>query len=257
MDDDANMEKLFGVDDSGTIASRHIHNLLRLAWTGGIPTDGLRGLCWRVLLGLVSASDKSLWNGELSKMIEEYQVIRSKVLPSLDKVEVDPLSQLSEGTESEKEAWNIYYKNVDLINFIRTDLDRLYISGIPDEHFESPQRRDMLLAVLLIWSYQHPVISYRQGMHEVAGYVMYCVEQELAAWNAARESAEAAGKPVKDEFGLLKVFTEQNVEAHTFHIYARIMNELEPIYDPVSFTPRGAESQPFVVQYSMKVQGEN
>jgi hypothetical protein len=256
MDTDANMEKLFGVDDSGIIAPRYISNLLRLAWTGGIPSDGLRALCWRVLLGLISASDKTLWQDELSTMIGEYQTIREKVMPSLDKVQVDPLSQLSEGPAAENDAWSIYYKNVDLINFIKTDLDRLYISGIPDEHFESPQRRDMLLAVLLIWSYQHPVISYRQGMHEIAGYIMYCVEQELTTWNKARESGGVGGKPGVDEFGLLNVFTEPNLEAHTFHIYSRIMNELEPIYDPVAFTPRGAESQPFVVQYSMKIQGK-
>lgn len=153
------------------------------------------------------------------------------------------------------DEWTIYYKNVDLINFIKTDLDRLYISGIPDEHFESAQRRDMLLAILLIWSFRHPVISYRQGMHEMAGYVMYCVELELKAWNSIR-AANAEGKPTRDEFGLLNVINEQNVEAHTFHIFARIMDELEPMYDPIALTPRGAENQPFVVQFSTKVQGE-
>lgn len=255
MDSNVHMEKLFGVDDSGCIAPRHINQLLKLAWAGGIPSDGLRALCWRVFLGLISPSDKGLWESELLKMVEDYQSIRAKVMPSLDKVQVDPLSQLSAGGNQEDDEWSIYYKNVDLINFIKTDLDRLYISGIPEEHFESPQRRDMLLGILLIWSYQHPVISYRQGMHEIAGYVMYCVEQELSAWITARDSGGVGGKPGTDEYGLLNAISEQNVEAHTFHLYARIMNELEPIYDPVAFTPRGAESQPFVVQFSTKIQG--
>jgi hypothetical protein len=253
MDPNPFMDKLFGVDDSGCISSRYISQLLKLAWSGGLPSPGIRALCWRIFLGLISSSDKSMWESEFNANMESYRSMRTKVLPSLDKVSVDPLSQLSDGNSEHSEEWNIYYKNVDLINFIKTDLDRLYISGIPDEHFESPQRRDMLLSILLVWSFQHPVISYRQGMHEVAGYVMYCVEQELKAFNSFREGTN--GKPANDEYGLLNVINEANVEAHTYALYARIMKELEPIYDPVAFTPRGAESQPFVVQYSMKIQG--
>lgn len=186
-------------------------------------------------------------------MINSYNTVKATVLPSLDKVSVDPLSSLSSG-ESQSNEWSIYYKNVDLINFIQTDLDRLYITGIPDEYFESPARRAMLLAILLIWSFDHPVISYRQGMHEMAGYVMFCVETELAAFNALRATGTDA-KPANDSYGLLNVIDEQHVEANTYHLFVRIMNELEPLYDPVSLTPRGAENQPFVVQFSAKVQG--
>lgn len=187
-------------------------------------------------------------------MTESYNTVKATVLPSLDKVAVDPLSSLSSG-ESQSNEWSIYYKNVDLINFIKTDLDRLYITGIPDEYFESPARRDMLLAILLIWSFDHPVISYRQGMHEMAGYVMFCVETELAAFNALRATGTDA-KHANDPYGLLNVINEQSVEANTYHLFVRIMNELEPLYDPISLTPRGAENQPFVVQFSAKVQGE-
>ncbi len=254
MDPTPHLEKLFGADDSGYIPPHHITHLLRLAWSGGLPSDGLRAICWRVLLGLISASDKCLWEKEMNDMIESYAATKEKVLPSLDKVSVDPLSSLSAGT-TEHSQWSTYYKNVDLINFIKTDLDRLYITGIPDEYFESPARRDMLLAILLIWSFDHPVISYRQGMHEMAGYVLYIIETELASFNALR----ATGTPTKlanDPYDLLAVINEANVEGHTYHLFVRIMNELEPLYDPVSLTPKGVENQPFVVQFSTKVQGK-
>lgn len=248
------LEKVFGADDSGYIPPRYINQLMKLGWSGCIPADGIRALCWRVLLGLISPSDKSLWESQLSDMIVEYNNIKAKVMPSLDKVEIDPLSAMSSGNAAHEE-WSLYYKNVDLITFIKTDLERLYITGIPDEYFESKDRRDMLLGILVIWSFHHPVISYRQGMHEMAAYVMYVIETELRFWSVlSTENAE--GKVRSDPYGLLHVLTEQNIEANTYHIFARIMNELEPIYDPVAFTPRGAESQPFVVQFSTKVQGK-
>lgn len=252
MDPTPQFEKLFGADDSGYIPPHHINHLLKLCWSGTMPSEGLRPICWRVLLGLISDSDKSLWEKELSDMVNSFQTIKSTVMPSLDKVEVDPLSSPSTGATG-NDAWSIYYKNVDLINFVKTDLDRLYITGIADEHFESPDRRAKLLAILLIWSFQHPVISYRQGMHEMAGYILYCVELELQAWDVAR--AASAGKSATDPYGLYNVITEANVEAHAYHLFVRVMNELEPLYDPVSFTPRGAENQPFIVQFSTKIQG--
>jgi hypothetical protein len=112
----------------------------------------------------------------------------------------------------------------------------------------------MLLGILLIWSFDHPVISYRQGMHEMAGYMLYCIELELSAWNVLRATATDI-KPANDPYGLLNALTEENIEAHTYNLFKRIMNELEPIYDPVSLTPKGVENQPFVVQFSAKVQG--
>lgn len=49
-------------------------------------------------------------------------------MPSIDKVKVDPLSALSDGDEFSEE-WTAFYKNVELISFIKGDLDRLYMSG--------------------------------------------------------------------------------------------------------------------------------
>ena len=95
MDPYPHIEKLFGADDSGYIPPHNIVHVLKLAWSGGLPSDGVRAICWRVLLGLISPSDKCLWEKELSEMINSYNTVKATVLPSLDKVSVDPLSSLS------------------------------------------------------------------------------------------------------------------------------------------------------------------
>jgi hypothetical protein len=75
---------------------------------------------------------------------------------------VDPLSALSTGNDQENE-WSAYYKNIELSNFIKGDLERLFLSGVDEEFFHTSERRAMLLSILFIWSAINPTISYRQG----------------------------------------------------------------------------------------------
>ncbi len=65
---------------------------------------------------------------------------------------------------------------MELATFIKGDLERLYVTGIEDEYFELKRRRDILLNVLLVWALRHPSISYRQGMHEICGPLVFALE---------------------------------------------------------------------------------
>jgi hypothetical protein len=65
---------------------------------------------------------------------------------------------------------------MELVSFIKGDLERLYVTGIDDTYFEAKWRRDVLLNILLVWALQNPHISYRQGMHEIVGPVLYVIE---------------------------------------------------------------------------------
>jgi hypothetical protein len=249
MDVASEVEFLFSPDSYGNISAGQLQQLLKLGWAGSLfgSSGSSRAMCWRVLLDLLSSNNVNKWKDQLKEANDSFHTTKSTVMPSLDKVSADPLSAQA------NDEWNIYYKNVDLINFINTDLDRLYITGIPDEYFESKERREMLLAILLIWSFKHPVISYRQGMHEIAAYFMFCVEQELAGWDLVRNNSSSSKSPLT--LDLLDCFSEKTVEAYTYQLFFRVMSELEPLYDPVSYTPRGVENQPFIVQFCTKVQG--
>ncbi len=65
---------------------------------------------------------------------------------------------------------------MELATFIKGDLERLYITGIPDDYFEVIWRRDILLNALMVWSLVNKAISYRQGMHEIIGTLFFVLE---------------------------------------------------------------------------------
>ena len=132
----------------------------------------------------------------------------------------------------------------------------------------------MLLSILLIWSYQHPVNNYRQGMHEIVGYILFCVELEVTEWdnvrkrkndddntfvsssiNASSSTKEKDRRMIKSHHPLLHSFDRASIEPYTFHLFTRIMDELEPLYDPTSVSVRMVDKQPFVTQFCVKIQG--
>ncbi len=245
------LEKIFGPDDSPTIPSFYINQLLRLTWSGKLGSDGVRPLCWRVFLGIISNTDKGLWKNQLQQQTVDYNALKDKILPSLDKVKADPLSSLLTG-EGQSEEWSNFHKNTELSNFIKGDLDRLYLTGIEeDDYFQSKNRRTMLLSILFLWSLQHPSTSYRQGMHELVGCVLYVVEIERQEWERA-----FAKKEISPNHSLCGAFSEASVEAHTYYLFERLMVELQPLYDPTCTLKHGAEGQPFVVQFCTKIQGQ-
>ena len=104
------------------IPSTCIQQLLRQTWRGRMTNEvGCRCICWRVLLGLISQHDRSLWSEQLKDMVNSYESLKDSILPSFDKLEMDPLSIAGEGSKD----WTDYYKYVDLCTFIKVDLDRL------------------------------------------------------------------------------------------------------------------------------------
>jgi hypothetical protein len=239
------LKGMFGPADSPHIHQIYIQDMLRNAWQERLNNVGLRAHCWRVLLGLVSHSDKSVWKSQLQSMVGKYTVLKESVLPSIAKVKADPLSALSTG-ETVSDEWNAFYKHVELTDFIKGDLDRLYLSGVEDDYFQSKQRRDLVLNILFIWSAENLEISYRQGMHEIVGCLLFIVENELQYW----QEAEVRGEVSPDHY-LSGCFTAISVEAYTYMLFERIMLELASLYDPLPVY----DGQPFVVQFCSKIQG--
>ena len=191
------------------------------------------------------SDDTSNWSTELDKQVVDYEAIRLATLPSIDKITNDPLSALNDNNDDNDKSWQAYYKDIELCNFINVDLDRLYMTGIDDDYFQTPRRREIIQNVLLIWAIQNRRTSYRQGMHEIVGPVLMCLEQELAQWNKEMQYHEV--HPLRTSFN------DKSLEAHTYWIFSRIMNDLEPIYDP-NPTSNGKDSQPAVVLFCVKIQ---
>jgi hypothetical protein len=245
--------ELFGIFSStdSTISLSDIKKIQTAAWQGDLCSLPCRPICWRFFFRFIS-NNKSNWKNELIKQVEDYKEIKKNIIPSFDKVasSVDPLQSflnINDSSDSADSNWQSYYKSMELSNFIKGDLDRLYMTGIDDEYFQSDKRRSQLLSILLIWSLQNKNISYRQGMHEIIGPILMCVEAESDAWILENK------KNSIDKHILSESFTSNNIEAYSYWLFNRIMVELKPLYDP---TPSASvkASEPAVVHYCTKIQ---
>lgn len=144
----------------------------RLCFDGELRCPSLRPLFWRLFLGCISWKGKTAWQEELKLARDKYYLVKTSIVPKASDVSIDPLSALVE----KNAAWDLYYKTMELSNFIRGDLERLYVSGIHHTYFEDKAHQEILLNVLLVWALQHPQISYRQGMHEIVGPILFVLE---------------------------------------------------------------------------------
>lgn len=118
------------------------------------------------------------------------------------------------------------------------------MSGIEDEYFQHPSRRDLILDVLYIWAATHKTTSYRQGMHEIVAPILFVLEMELEGFDQFAVKYPGCDNP------LAGVFSRRNLEAYTYWILMKIMDQLEPLYDPTVRT----DGQPQVVHFCANLQ---
>ena len=115
---------------------------------------------------------------------EEYFALRQKEMPTEDKVKEDPLSAgivagASSGHIEIEDDWTAYHKSLELSEFIKGDLNRLYMNGIEEEYFQTDERQALLTNSLMLWCMLHKETSYRQGMHEIVAPIVWVLEEEL------------------------------------------------------------------------------
>ena len=125
---------------------------------------------------------------------------------------LDPLSAPAASSDESESGWGKYYAASRLMSEIKIDLPRLYINGLPPDTFvESPTRLDALCNILFLYCDGISAdVSYRQGMHEVAGVVYHVME--------------SCGEGMSVE----------HVEAATYYVFKFVMGHLISVYDPRS-----------------------
>ncbi|KAJ8605385.1 hypothetical protein CTAYLR_002399 [Chrysophaeum taylorii] len=141
---------------------------------------GERAWAWRLLLGVIPASGEAgAVEASLKASRLRYEKLRREHLPDISsscEEAGDPLT-MALGAES---GWSRFYASADLRAEIQKDLDRLVISGLPEDHFSRSSFWASMLTVLTVWSTAHPDIGYRQGMHEILALVVLALEDEIA-----------------------------------------------------------------------------
>jgi Rab-GTPase-TBC domain len=154
------LDQIFRSDSEGILSSDTKSKLHEKLWSENVSLDPIsesnRCICWRYLLCLISPTNKNDWANELNQSVAIYVDMKSTTSPSVINVGLDPLSDENPDILS-------YFDSLEKVKSIELDLNRLYMSGIDDEYFQTKRRKGILQSVLLLWSVQNPSISYRQG----------------------------------------------------------------------------------------------
>jgi hypothetical protein len=208
--------QIFGNDVDDNSNDEILSDLHQKLWSTD-PTTCLllfpynRCICWRLYFGLLSHV-KSSWVQELKTSTTKYISVKNDIFPSFSQNGFDPLSDDTDTL--------LYFENIEIKKSIELDLNRLYMTGVDEDYFQTKSRTTVLLNVLFIWSVQNPITSYRQGMHEISATILYCLEKEQEAHSESEESF------LKDSF------TGKNIEANTYWIFSSIMEDLDLLFDP-------------------------
>ncbi|CAI9766442.1 unnamed protein product [Fraxinus pennsylvanica] len=154
----------------------------------------LRGVQWRIDLGVLPSSSSSIENlrRETANSRRRYAALRRQLLVnphvpkdgsnSPDLVMDNPLSQ------SPDSMWGRFFKNAELERMVDQDLTRLYPE--PGSYFQTPGCQGILRRILLLWCVRHPEYGYRQGMHELLAPMLYVLHVDVKRLSEVRKLYE-------------------------------------------------------------------
>ncbi|CAO1638317.1 unnamed protein product [Parajaminaea phylloscopi] len=144
-----------------------------------------RSLAW---LHALKRLPLSQWHATLAEERNTYTRLRSQHSRQPNGVWIDRLrsegEELLEGGtlvqhssahplgDEEDSPWKTLYTSLETLNQIEMDVDRMAGSST------DPGRRVCIMRILHVWSQQHPEVSYRQGMHELAAVVFEVCRQD-------------------------------------------------------------------------------
>ncbi|KAL5635907.1 hypothetical protein ACGC1H_004642 [Rhizoctonia solani] len=186
-----------------------------------------RSIVWKLILAAGSPLDASTGLHELRRRRSEYVRLlkdsmrapdgtfpESLVVPGepdpphRTKVELD-LAQNNPLSLDESNPWKDYFASLELRKTIQKDVERTF----PDvDYFRSDRAQRMLADILFVYSRAHEGISYRQGMHELLGPVLWALDYDALD-----------GKGEGQDADMYEFLSRDYVPADAWAIFSRIM----------------------------------
>ncbi|XP_043712934.1 TBC1 domain family member 5 [Telopea speciosissima] len=154
--------------------------------------SGLRGVQWRIYLGILPSSDSSI--EELRRVTADsrrrYAGLRRSLLvnPPKDGNTVPDLVMENPLSQNPDSMWGRFFRNAELEKIVDQDLSRLYPEH--GSYFQTPACQGMLRRILLLWSLKHPEYGYRQGMHELLAPLLYVLHVDVQHLSQVRKLYE-------------------------------------------------------------------
>lgn len=222
-------------DDPSLILKTNLYVFQQKAFNGNMLTcQALRGIIWRLFFGLLTGTSYKFWCLEMDKYHEKYIKLQQETIAcSLSNrfMDIQKLNTLKQNRKLTPiidiifEDISKYNHKLDNMRMIKIDVDRLYLNGIPDEYFqESERRKSSIIVVLLLWAMNHPSIGYRQGMHEIAGTIVYVLDIEYEAMQSLLPNTHSLYEYYKDY---------EYYESHLYWMFNHIIKDMLPLYSPI------------------------
>lgn len=199
--------------------------------------DGFRGLLWASKLDLLPPSVQD-WTVHWSQQRVRYSKLKDTFL--CDKRADESLhpsinNPLSQDTES---PWNQYFLDGELRKVIERDVVR---TSPGSDEFKKEDHRTMMTTILFIYAKEHPLLLYRQGMHELLAGL-------LLVWRGDVTKCTKAYKGVSQHSFLRELLDENYIESDIYCLFERIMDFMwDWYYSPDSDERRSVRSKPSVV----------
>ena len=143
----------------------------------GFKGSYVRGVCWRVFLGVLPAANATIgtWLLSLGTQRTRYDELCDRFLVDPHKQDSGDLLVNNPLAQEKDSAWTRYFELQALQKSIQIDLERL---NPDDEFYHSTQIQERMLRILTVWACLNPHISYRQGMHELLAPICWVLNRE-------------------------------------------------------------------------------
>ncbi|XAR56071.1 hypothetical protein NMG60_11036378 [Bertholletia excelsa] len=153
----------------------------------------LRGVQWRIDLGILPSSSSSLddFRRVTADSRRRYAGLRRYHLladPSKDLSNSPDLIMDNPLSQNPDSIWVRFFQNAELERTVDQDLSRLYPEH--GSYFQTRVCQSMLRRILLLWCLRHPNYGYRQGMHELLAPLLYVLHIDVEYLSQVRELYE-------------------------------------------------------------------
>ncbi|KAL1961365.1 hypothetical protein VTO42DRAFT_93 [Malbranchea cinnamomea] len=198
--------------------------------------EGLRSICWRVLLLHEDIDDLSLWLSQVVSSRDAYTALKAHFLKYI-KCSPDDLSFAADPlAEDEESPWQILRQDESIRNEISQDVERCLQEN---DFFRKPCTKTRMLDILFIYAKLNPDLGYRQGMHELLAPVLWVVTQDAID----KTSLDSTEQSQKEEV-LFQILDSDYIEHDAFTIFCAIMHTAKQFYEHDDVTNSGVRQYP-------------
>ncbi|OMJ83986.1 hypothetical protein SteCoe_14972 [Stentor coeruleus] len=214
--------------ESYFINRENYSNIRQLALDGKLGQIHNRFTCWRVFLGILpEAFSIDLWVERVEELRRSYfDLVKSH--RDLKSNNLDPLifNPLSSSTEN---PWNNFHVDNELKTKIRNDVERTFQER---PLFQVPKIQELMVNILFTWAKENPDISYKQGMNELLGVLIFVAYAEQAPENMSIS--------YKNQEYINILNNPESLEADVYWCFVRLMDlGIAELFNPVVMHRQG------------------